>query len=83
MRFGIIPIPHAYFKSVLAENIKGKLSLWSFILANESTRKPLSDFLCLTTEIERRAGISLWDRLRGESVDKMKRRKKKMWKIST
>ncbi len=79
----VIPIPHAYFKSVLAENIKGKLSLWSFILPNEATPKSLSDFLCLTTEIERRAGISLWDRLRGESADNMKRKKRKMWKISS
>lgn len=76
----VVPVPHSYFKSVLAENVKGKLSLWSFILANEATIKPLSDFLCTTIEIEQRAGLSLWDRLRGETSDKLKNRKRKMWR---
>ena len=74
----VIPIPHAFFKSILAENVKGQLSLWSFILPNAESKKPLSDFLCLTTEIERRAGLMLWDRLRGEAADKLKNKKRKM-----
>ena len=79
----VIPIPHSYFKSVLAENIKGRLRLWSFILPNEESKKPLSHFLCKTTEIEMRAGLPLWDRLRGESADKLKERKGRMWSLST
>lgn len=75
----VIPIPHAYFKTVLAEDLKGRLRLWSFILPNEESKKPLSNFLCLTTEIERRAGLSLWDRLRGEASDKLKNKRLKMW----
>ena len=36
----VIPIPHAYFKSVLAENLKGRLTLWSFIMENKKLTKP-------------------------------------------
>ena len=75
----VIPIPHAYFKTVLAENVKGKLKIWSFILPNRNSRKPLASFLCSTAEIEFRAGLSLWDRLRGESTEKLKNRKPAMW----
>ena len=75
----VIPIPHAYFKTVLAESVRGSLKLWSFILPNKNSRKPLSSFLCTTIEIEGRAGLSLWDRLRGEKVEKLKNRKSKMW----
>lgn len=75
----VIPIPHAYFKSVLAENIKGQLKLWSFIMPNEESDNPLADFLCLTTAIEHRAGLLLWDRLRGEAADKLKKKERKMW----
>ncbi len=75
----VIPIPHAYFKTVLAESVKGSLHLWSFIFPNHNSRKPLSSFLCTTEEIERRAGLSLWDRLRGKKAETLKTRKSKMW----
>lgn len=74
-----VPVPHSYFKSVLAEDAKGRLKLWSFIFPNQSTNKPLDEFLCKTTEVERRAGLLIWDRLRGERPDRMKNRIRKMW----
>ncbi len=74
-----IPVPHAYFKSVLAEDVKGRMKLWSFIFPNEGSRKPFADFLVTTREVEIRAGLSLWDRLRGANIEGMKRRKTKMW----
>jgi endonuclease G, mitochondrial len=34
-RYGIdVPVPHAFVKSVLAEDIKGRLSLWTFEMEN-------------------------------------------------
>lgn len=75
----VIPVPHSYFKSILAENLNGKLKLWSFIFPNKECREPLGSFLCKTSEIEARGGIPLWDRLRGESADKLKTRKGKLW----
>ena len=29
-----VPIPHGYFKSILTENNRGALNMWSFILLN-------------------------------------------------
>ena len=63
----VIPIPHAYFKTFLAENVKGQLKLWSFILPNEDSKKPLADYLCPAIEIEIRAELSLWYRVRTDS----------------
>ena len=75
----VVPVPHSYFKSILAEDLKGKLKLWSFILPNEKSDLSLEAYLCKTIEIEMRAGIPLWDRLRGESVDKLREQKSRMW----
>lgn len=75
----VIPVPHAYFKSILAENHRGALSMWSFILPNQASKKDLSEFLVKTTEIERRTGLQLWDKLRGQKGDKLRNRKKPMW----
>ncbi len=70
----VIPIPHAYFKSVLAENLKGRLTLWSFIMENKGLPGPTTDYLMPTTEVERRAGLTIWDRLRGPALERMKKR---------
>lgn len=74
-----LPIPHSYFKSILTENNKGRLHMWSFILANKATNKPLSDFQVPTTKVERFAGIRLWERLVGRKIELEKKRVRKMW----
>jgi len=76
-----LPIPHAYFKSVLTEDNKGKLHMWTFLLPNEATDKPLSDFLTTTKKIERYSGLTLWERLVGNEIDKEKNSIRPMWKI--
>jgi endonuclease G len=60
-----LPIPHAYFKSVLAEDNKGKLSMWSFMMPNEGSDKPLADFLVSTAKVDKYSGLHLWNRLVG------------------
>jgi len=75
-----IPIPHAYFKSVLTENNKGKLHMWSFIIPNKSTNKPITDFQVATSMVERYAGIKLWSTLVGTVIEKEKQNAKRaMW----
>ena len=74
-----VVIPHAFFKSVLAEQRMGKLELWSFLIPNEDTKQDPSNFLLPTVEVERRAGLELWDRLRGSEIDKLKAAKGKIW----
>ena len=71
-----LPIPHAYFKSILTENNRGTLDLWSFILPNEKSDKPLESFLVPTIKIEQYAGIFLWNRLQGRSIEEKKKRKR-------
>ena len=72
-----LPVPHAYFKSILTENDRGTLDLWSFILPNEESDKPLDSFLIPTIKIEQYSGINLWNRLRGSSIARKKRRQKR------
>ncbi len=75
-----LPIPHAYFKSILTENNRGTLDMWSFILPNEDSDEPLESFLVPTKKIEQYAGINLWNRLQGASIEgKKKRKRKRMW----
>lgn len=74
-----IPVPHAYFKSVLTEDIKGKLHMWSFILPNEGSDKALAEFLVPCTKVEQYAGILIWDRLVGAEIEKEKRTVREMW----
>lgn len=76
-----LPIPHAYFKSVLTEDNKGKLSMWSFILPNEGATKPMADFLVPTAKVEKYAGLHLWERLVGSEIEKEKSEVRAMWKI--
>lgn len=74
-----LPIPHAYFKSLLTEDKRGNLYMWSFILPNERSNLPLEDFLVPTTKVENLAGIILWERLVGTKIQKEKEGKRKMW----
>ncbi|NKB33864.1 MAG: DNA/RNA endonuclease G [Pseudomonadales bacterium] len=74
-----LPIPHAYFKSILTENTRGTLHMWSFILPNKGTRQTIDSFLVPTTQVERYAGIKLWERLEGSKVQREKSRVRRMW----
>jgi len=74
-----LPVPNAYFKSVLAENNKGKLHFWSFILPNQESDKELSEFLVPTVLVEQMSGIFLWERLLGKTIQREKSKVRKMW----
>ena len=76
-----LPIPQAYFKSVLTENNKGALHMWSFIMPNEASDKPLHNFLVPTTKVEKLSGLFLWERLVGTKIKREKSRIRKMWKM--
>lgn len=77
-----IPIPHAYFKSILTENNRGYLHMWSFLMPNEDTDNPLDTFRVPTRTIEKLAGIKLWERLVGSKTKREESRVRKMWKRS-
>ncbi len=73
-----IPVPQAYFKSVLTENNKGALHMWSFVLPNEESNQSLDTFLVSTTLVEKLAGIKLWERLVGKKIDREKSKVRKI-----
>lgn len=74
-----IPIPHAYFKSILMENNRGGLQMWSFVIPNEKSENTLDAFLVATTHVEKLAGIKLWQRLEGKKIDREKSKIRKFW----
>lgn len=76
-----VVVPHAFFKSVLAEEGKsGRLSIWTFDIPNsEDIDEDLPSFLVPTDQVESRAGLMLWDRLRGEKIDDSEAKAGNMW----
>ena len=74
-----IPVPHSYFKSILAENNRGTLHMWSFVIPNKESDQSLDTFLVPTTQVEKFAGIKLWERLVGKKIDKEKSKIRKLW----
>lgn len=77
-----LPIPHAYFKSVLTENDKGALHMWSFIIPNKSSRKSLDQFLVSTAMVEKMSGLFLWESLVGTKIKREKNHIRKMWPLA-
>lgn len=79
--FGIdIPIPHAFVKSVFAELRNGQFRLWTFLIDNKPSNKPLGDFLIKTYDAEQYVGGRFWDRVSGGDLHKQKKFKGRMWK---
>jgi len=88
-----IPIPHAYFKSILAEDGKNNFKMWSFILPHQEIAIPkkatpaqlgklFGKHLVPTSQLEMKVGFPLWDRLRGEKADKLRKRSNKIWSFA-
>lgn len=74
-----IPIPHAFVKSVLAEDIKGRLFLWTFLMENIDLDGEIEDYLVNTYDVEQLIGGRLWDRVSGKDLHKQKEQKGIIW----
>jgi len=74
-----IPIPHAFVKSVFAENKNGGFKLWTFKIDNEKQDGDLGDFLIKTYDAEQYVGGRFWDRVSGGDLHNQKKNKGKMW----
>ncbi|QSP93897.1 DNA/RNA non-specific endonuclease [Marinobacter salinisoli] len=78
--YGIyIPVPHGFIKSVLAEDRRGKLSLWTFEMKNESLQGGLGEYLVSTYDAEQMIGGRFWDRVSGEDLHQQKKKPRPMW----
>ncbi|MBM4012332.1 MAG: DNA/RNA endonuclease G [Planctomycetes bacterium] len=81
--YGInVPIPHAFVKSVLAEDRRGKLRLWTFEMENKALEGDIKDYLVVTYDVEQRVGGRFWDRVAGEDLHEQKKAVGKMWKTN-
>lgn len=76
-----LPIPHAYFKSILTENNQGTIHMYSFILPNEESDKSLAEFQVKTSKVEKISGLFLWETLLGTKMMREKNKIRKMWKF--
>ena len=78
--YGIdVPVPHAFVKSVLAEDIKGKLSLWTFEMENKRLSGKIEDYLANTYDMEQLIGGRFWDRISGSDIHKQKKTPIEIW----
>ncbi|MFA6218977.1 MAG: DNA/RNA non-specific endonuclease [Erythrobacter sp.] len=72
-KFGInVPVPHGFVKSVLAEDRRGALKLWTFLIENAPVTKPLDQYLIKTYDAEQLIGGRFWDRVAGGDMHKAK-----------
>ena len=82
-KYGIdIPVPHAFVKSVLAEDRRGRLKLWTFEMENKQLSGNLEDYLVVTYDAEQKVGGRFWDRVAGGDLHSQKRRPGKMWDVT-
>lgn len=82
-KYGIdVPVPHAFIKSVLAEDSRGRLRLWTFEIKNEPSVGPLEDYLVKTYDAEQIVGGRFWDRVHGSDLHDQKKKPGKMWDLT-
>jgi len=78
--YGIdVPIPHAFIKSVLAEDDRGRLGLWTFEMKNQPLDGELADYLTVTYDAEQIVGGVFWDRIAGSDLHEQKKTPRPMW----
>lgn len=81
--YGIdVPIPHAFVKSVLTEDRRGRLKLWTFLMENEDLDGALEDYLVVTYDAEQLVGGRFWDRVAGGDLHESKKDRGKMWDLA-
>lgn len=79
-KYGIdVPVPHAFIKSVLTENKRGKHKLWTFEMKNEKLEGNIEDYLVSTYDAEQLVGGRFWDRISGGDLHEMKKKPIKIW----
>lgn len=78
--FGIsVPVPHGFIKSVLTENRRGKLDLWTFEMPNKDLDESLGTYLVNTYDAEQIVGGRFWDRVSGGDLHEQKKSTNRMW----
>lgn len=80
--YGIdIPVPHGFVKSVLAEDKRGRLLLWTFQMDNAALSGDLHEYLVVTYDAEQVVGGRFWDRISGGDLHEQKKNPIPMWAV--
>lgn len=81
--YGIdVPVPHAFAKSILMEDRRGRLKLWTFVMENkDGLSGELGEFLVSTYDVEQKVGGRFWDRVSGSDLHDQKKEPGKMWSV--
>lgn len=74
-----IPVPHAFVKSVLAEDNRGNLRLWTFKMENQELSGKIEDYLTNTYDMEQLVGGRFWDRISGSDLHNQKKENSPIW----
>lgn len=74
-----IPVPHGFIKSVLAEDIKGRLLLWTFEMENTDLNGKIEEYLVSTYDAEQIIGGRFWDRISGNDIHDQKKTPIGIW----
>lgn len=74
-----VPVPHAFVKSVLAEDVRGRLLLWTFEMKNQQLSGELEDYLVVTYDAEQLVGGRFWSRVSGGDLHRQKKYPKDIW----
>lgn len=74
-----LPVPHLFFKTVLAERRSVALHLWSFVIPHEPSRKSLDKFQVPTSHVEVMVGVNLWSQLTGTKIKEEKNKVGSIW----
>ena len=64
---------------MLAEDDKGRLSLWTFLMENKELDGNIEDYLVKTYDAEQLVGGRFWDRISGTDMHDQKRIISKIW----
>ena len=82
--FGIsVPVPHAFIKSVLIEDVKGRHRVWTFMMMNPPllpepgaadplANRDLGSYLMKTYDVEQMVGGRFWDGISGGDMHEAK-----------
>lgn len=80
--YGIdVPIPHAFVKSILAEDKRGRFKLWTFEMPNKQLSGDLEDYLVVTYDAEQKVGGKFWSRVSDIDLHSQKSKPGTMWTI--
>ncbi|PCJ22265.1 MAG: DNA/RNA endonuclease G [Gammaproteobacteria bacterium] len=74
-----VPVPSHFYKCILTEEKTGRFKMWAFEMENKRLDGELKDYQVSTAHIEQRAGLLIWEDLKGAPIDREKKKVRRIW----